>query len=202
MVTLENEHIDFFTLIVGVVGIALYIQGPTTLWSAAEYFYGPLIVPFLYIIVMWLILLSHPGFVIWRQERKHMGLISYSISLFALSYGLLTVMNLYIVRLPSIMSLNVFLLSWFINTLLTGVVVLLFGLVSYKVNESDKRVDQIGQLRRLIYVLTGIFGMLVGILGGVTWTAPIVDYTTIPMMYGTLLVPSILGLIQWRSSRG
>ncbi len=202
MVTLENEHIDFFTLIVGVIGLALFIQGPTTLWSTTDYFYSLLIVPFLYIIVIWIILLGYACHAVWRSERKHLGLISYSISLLALCMNLLTAFYLYPAGFLFLEFFDFYLLRWYISVLLLSIVVGLFGYVSYKVNDSDQRGELIGQLRRLFYILTGIFGMLVGILGGVTWTAPIVDYTTIPLMYGTLLVPSILGLIQRRLSKG
>lgn len=182
-------------LVLGVIGLVLYAQGPNTAWSGGD-FYDILALPFFYIIPIWMLVMSIYYLSFWGTANKIFGLITGLVGLAATGLGFLTALQFFPERLPFTGSMDTFLISWYMSSLVIGVAVLLFGLISIKVYLPNRSANPFGTYMGLLFLAFGFFMILIGIVTGFSAIPLPLDYTLIPLSYNILIVSSILGFIK------
>ncbi|MHA1633031.1 MAG: hypothetical protein ACTSUZ_00580 [Candidatus Thorarchaeota archaeon] len=206
MLIAKKWYIDFLGLIIGIIGFVLLSEGLTMPWMAPV-FYGGTSVPFFYIIPIWFLLTSIYCQEYMKLEKDSLGNISKLSGFAATGIGFLTAVSLFPIRMPwgdgAVVTdsvLGIFILILYTSALVSGLSMLLFGFLSYKMSKYDQGAHIIGSLRGLLFILIGAFGLLIGggfIIGSATAAVPVFfEYTMIPLMYGLLILPSILGFAQ------
>ena len=182
-------------LILGIISLVLFVQGPNTHWSGGD-FYDVLYLPFFYLIPIWLCMMSYHYLTWWRTVYRRLGLITGLVGLVAAAFGFITALSCYPLRPTYPSPWEPLIISWYMSSLVIGVAVFLIGLLSISVYLPKRTENPFGLWMGLLYV---VFGLLMVLIGFATWFSAIslpLDYTLIPLVYVILIVPSILGFIK------
>ncbi|MHA2207184.1 MAG: hypothetical protein ACXABC_15110, partial [Candidatus Thorarchaeota archaeon] len=85
--------------------------------------------------------------------------------------------------------------TWEMGTFYAGFAILFFGLAYIKIHLPTRSSNSFGLIAGVLYILVGVFGVLIGLGTGFSAFPLFSDNTLIPWMYVGLLFPSFFGLV-------
>ena len=183
-----------FGVLVGIISLVTAFFGPTTPWSSLPVtFYGVEFIGFIYLVPIWMLVMSLYFLSFWSSSNRILGMVAGLAGLASAALGLLTALQFFPLRLPFTGEWGAWLGGWMDATLISGVAILLFGLVYLKLYMSSSTRNIFGAATGLLFLVVGVFGILIGFAPGLIALTFFNDFSLIPWIYGVVLVPSLLG---------